>query len=180
MTTGFRKILVWAAIILLFPLTSFAAETSIAYVDVQRLLTESDAAKHIQSQVQKRREKFLGELSKQEQDLNNERKEIEEGAALPKEELAAKRKKFEEDFQEARKSAQKRKKDLDVALNKAVGRLRDEISKVVKSVAAEKGYTLVISQQAVLMGDESANISGEVMAKLNKTVSKIPLEMDSN
>jgi outer membrane protein len=173
-----RNLLLLFVLCLFVPGKLSAAETSIAYVDVQKLLTESSAAKDIQAQMQKYREKFIADLSKQEQSLNDQRKKLEEeGAKLTKEQLTERKKKFESDFEEARKSAQKRKKDIDAALTRALVQLKEKLFKVVESIAKEKGYAFVLSRQMVVIGDPSADITDMAMEKLNQAVSKIPLDI---
>lgn len=163
--------------LLLLPVPAMA-QTSIAVVNVQQLLSESKAAKSIQEQVQQHREKFLEELSKQEQTLRDMEKElVEDSKTMNPEDLAAKRQKFEEQFAETRQLVQKRKTELDIAVAKAMGELRDRLFQVVQNIASDKGYDLVISNQNVVVGTKSIDISEESMEALNEAVSKITLEM---
>jgi Skp family chaperone for outer membrane proteins len=175
-----RVFLLFSAVLFLsFPVAA-AAPVTVGYVDVQKILTETKAAKDIQDQVQKQREQFVEDLAKQEQDLSAEKKKIEEDAAsLSKEELAARKKEFEAHFQDARKIAQKRKEDLEAALAKSLNKLKEELYKVVETLAGEKGYTLVISKQAVVLADPAADMTAETMERLNKNVSKIRLDVSS-
>lgn len=165
---------------LLFSLTSYA-QPSIAIVDLQALLTESNAAKNIQKQVEARRDEFLQELSKLEQELRKGEQELNaEQEKISKEDFAKKRQALEEKFMETRRLAQKRKKALDDGAAKALGKLRDEIIKVVGGIADEKSYGLVLSKQNVIIGDKSIDISTEAMERLNKNISQIALEIDAN
>ena len=173
-------VFVFALFLLVTPSVS-RAQTSIAVVDVQALMTESEAAKNVQKQIETQREQFLSELSKLEQDLRKSEKDLaDQQSTLPKEDFAKKKQEFETKFLEARRLAQKRKKALDDASTKAMGKLREEILKIVGVIAEQKGYSLVLSRQNVVIGDKSMDISEEAMKELNKAISKITLEVDAN
>lgn len=170
-------LLMAAFIICLGGISAQAAETSIAVVDVQKLMTESKAAKDIQQQMQKKKDSFLAELSKEETELRDkEKKLVAEKANLSEEEFAKKAKEFEQKLIETRKAAQGKKRTIDEASAKALAKLRNEIYKVVEVISAEKGYNLVISRQYVVLGEKSIDISDEAMTKLDAAITKIPLE----
>lgn len=153
------------------------AETAIGTIDVQRLLTKSDAALSVQKQIQARRDKFIEEISKEEQILRAKEKELSElRATLPADEFGRRKEEFEKEFMAARQQAQKRKKALDDTGAKAIGRLNDELQKIVKQIAQERGYTLILSRQDIVLSDDSIDISSEAMDRLNKAVSEIALE----
>lgn len=162
--------------LLVLPVASVAAsEVSIAVVDVQSLLTESKAAKSIQKKVQAEREKFLSDLTKEEDSLRALDKELaEQAGSLSAEELAGKRKDFEQKFLEARENAQKGKMELDQALLKTMARLKGKVVEVVREVAGEKGHNIVLTSQNVVFADQAIDITEESMARLNKAV----LDMD--
>lgn len=154
------------------------AELSIAVVDVQALLTQSDAAKDIEKQVNQNKEKFLAGLSQQEKTLREEEKKLsDERASLSKEEFAKKAKAFEEKLIATRRDAQEQKRAFDIASGKALGKLRDKLIEVSEEIAKEKSYSLVISKQNVIVGESSMDITEETMRRLNLAVKTIPLEI---
>ena len=167
-----------AFFVLTFAPQTAMAEQDIAIADIKKLLSESDAAKHIQTQVQKQRETFLQSVSKQEQDLKKTEKElIEKKATLSPEDFAKEKQEFEKKFIETRNEAQKQKVKLDKAAIKAVGELEEEIYKVIQGIADERELSLVLSKQSVVLGANSLDITAEAMKQLNKAISKIKLEL---
>lgn len=152
--------------------------SSIAVVDIQEVLSESKAGKDIQRQVDVQREKFKKELSSKEDSLREEEKKLfanQEDAS--KEDLEKKKKVFEQKFRDASRDIQKRKKNLDAAFGDAMSKLKKEFYSVVESVAEEKGYHLVLSKQGVIIAQNSFNITQDVIARLDKSVSKISLNV---
>jgi len=156
-----------------------AAEgTSIATVDVQQMLTESDASQSIQKQLKERREKYTKDLRKQEESLRKEEKElVEQKEKLSKDDFAKKRKAFEEKLFEVRKMTQERKRSLEKATAEAMKVLRTELFKVVQSIADERNINLVISRQNVVVGEKSLDITEEAMKRLNKELKTVKLDV---
>jgi Skp family chaperone for outer membrane proteins len=174
------KILLAGLLVFTFalPPSARAAEAvSIAIVDVQRLIADSSAGKNIHEQLETRKASFLADLSKQEQTLRDEEKKLsDQKASLSQEEFAKKAKEFEKKLNETRKKAQDSKKSLEGSAVTALGKLRKEILNVVESVAKEKGYTIVLTSQSIVVAKDENDITAVVLEKLNTKISKITLE----
>lgn len=85
------------------------ADVSIAVVDVQRLLTESEAALSIQKQVQAEREKLQNEFAGYEQKLRDSEKQlVETRGDMSPEEFSSKREEFQIELQETGSLVQKK------------------------------------------------------------------------
>lgn len=170
-----------AAVILMIsmPAASMAADpTAVAVVDVQKLLKDSKAGVNIQQQLETHKTKFLAEIAQQEQKLREDEKVLSgQRSSLPPEEFAKKAKEFESELTESRRVAQERKKALEDAASKSIGKLRDEILKIVQQISDEKGYSLVINSQNVVINSKGMDITDEALARLDKTVSEIALEI---
>ena len=159
------------------PLSAFA-EGSIGVVDVRHILTNADAAKHVEVQRQKLREKFLTETTKIEQDLRAEEKALlEQRSKLSQEEYFSKRSAYEAKILEIRKQTQKKRRQLEDASNAAMDVLRDQLYVVVQSIANEREFELVISNQNVIAGEKSLDITEETMKRLNEQLKQIPLKL---
>lgn len=161
------------------PLASLhAAEASIAVVDVQLLLTESKAAKNIQEQVQKERDKLQAEFSGYETKLReSEKLLVENRDEMTPEEFTKKRDQFQASLQETGGIVQKKKRSLENAMAKATGKLRNEILKIVAAIAESNKYDIVLTRQNIVLVAKSYDITDQVMASVNEKVGQIPLEM---
>ena len=169
----FMKAVIAAAILMIcVPAASMAADpTAVAVVDVQKLLKDSKAGVNIQQQLETHKTKFLAEIAQQEQKLRDDEKALSgQRSSLPAEEFAKKAKAFESELTESRRVAQERKKALEDAASKSIGKLRDEILKIVQQISDEKGYSLVINSKGM-------DITDETLARLDKAVSEIALEI---
>lgn len=155
-----------------------AEPTSVAVVDMQKLLTESKAGKNIQEQLEKYKSGFLADISKQEQKLREDEKALaDKRASLPAEEFATKAKAFESELTKTRRKAQERKRAIEESAAKGLGTLRSEILKVVQKISDEEGYALVINAQNVVINNKSMDITGKALVNLDKAISQISLEI---
>ncbi len=172
--------IVLVLLVAMLVINSAYAQTSIAVVDMQKILTESLAARDIQKQMQTHREKFQKEFSKVEQDLRENQKTLsEQQTSLSQEEFAKKRGEFEQKLHETRNTVRNRKQSLDAGFTKAMKDLENEIFKIVESISSEKGYELVLTRSSVFLGSNSLDISDEVMSKLNSSLTKVKLKIEN-
>jgi len=155
-----------------------AAEASIAVVDVQLLLTDSNAAKSIQGQVQKEREKLQAEFSGYETKLReSEKLLVEQRDTMTPEEFTKKRDAFQASLQETGGLVQKKKRTLENAMVKATSKLRNEILKIVAAMAEENKYDIVLTRQNIVLVAKTYDITDQVMKSVNEKVGQITLEM---
>lgn len=175
---GFILTVICTVFLMVAPFQAAHAELSIAVVDVQSLLTESKAAKSIQSQVQKEREKLQAEFTGYENKLReSEKKLVETRASMTPEEFNAKREEFQKQLQETGSVVQKKKRALEEALVKANSKLRNEILKIVAKKAEEKKYDFVLTRQNIVLVAKEFDITAEIMEAVNAGVTNIALEI---
>jgi|GEM_PF-503584 Skp family chaperone for outer membrane proteins len=188
-----RKIIMMAAMLTAFaaPGIGHAADnkakdapaapvSKIAVVDVQGLVADSKAGKSIQSQIQKQRESFQAEFSSLEKELGDLQKKLsDEKADQNSKEFQAKRKEFETKMANANNLVQKRRQSLEKGAADAVLELRKEIVKIVADIADKEKYTIVISRQDVILVEKDMDITGKVLAELDKKLSDVKLKLDS-
>jgi Skp family chaperone for outer membrane proteins len=170
--------LLFALVILVASAPVFAS-TSVAVVDVVRILSTSDAALSIETQREAMRSSFLADISEAEQVLRREEQSLAELIkSTNQEEYAKKRRVYEENLMSTRKKSQEKKRVLEEASNKAMDYLRDQLYVVVQEIATERGYDLVISSKDVIAGEKSLDITGETLKRLNERIKKIPLKVE--
>lgn len=157
-----------------------APVSKIAVVDVQGLVADSKAGKSIQAQIQKQRESFQAEFSSLEKELGELQKKLnDEKADQNSKEFQAKRKEFETKMANANNLVQKRRQSLEKGAADAVLELRKEIVKIVADIADKEKYTIVISRQDVILVEKDMDITGKVLAELDKKLSDVKLKLDS-
>lgn len=151
---------------------------SIAVVDMQQILSESDAAKSILAQLKTHREAMEKEIKSLEDSLKkDEQALVKKREGMKPEEFAKDRKAFETKLLESRSKVQKERASADAAFNKAINELRKNLVDVVSTLATEKKIQLVITKQNVIIGDSALEITAEVMKRLNAKIKTIKVSV---
>ena len=152
---------------------AFGADIAkIGIVDFQRILTESEAGKDIQAQLQKKGRAM-------ETDIRALGSEIEElRQQLDRESMVMSRKKREEkqreldikkyDFQSKQKQYQSQLRELE---NNLLEKLQSEIFSLAEEIGKEEGYLLIIEKSAAIYYPNSIDITDKLIEKYNESYS---------
>ncbi len=152
------------------------AEINIAVVDIEKVLSETKAAKSVQKQIEEKRNEFLGEVKKAEDKLRVEQKAIEnKKSELNKEQFIKKAQEFDKQRADARNKIQKNKADLDKDYAEAMNKLTKVIYVASQEIANEDKIDLVITRQNIIVGDMSLDITKKVIERINKKLPKLSL-----
>ncbi|MDE2029499.1 MAG: OmpH family outer membrane protein [Alphaproteobacteria bacterium] len=150
----------------------------IAIVDVQRILQESLASKSVQKQLDAQRAKFQNEieieengLSKAERSLADARDKLSPQAYAEREQALRQR------FSVVENHVQSRRNALDESYSTAMNTVRAALLQVVGAVAREHGANVVIVKQQALWTDKPLDITGEVLARLDKKLPQVTVHM---
>ncbi len=157
------------------------AETKVGVVNIQKIMSDSKAAKSIQGQLDTHRKSFQEEFSKHERELlDQEKKIIDMRAELSAEEFAKKRQEFEGQILETRKLVQQRQRSLEQAASDALTVIRKEVVQIVADMADKEEYDLVVTRQNVILAKKEMDITDQIMKSLNKSLKKVDLKVETN
>jgi outer membrane protein len=157
-----------AASLLVFVISSHAAELKVGYVQVDKILQEAPQTAESGKKLEK-------EFSPRTQELERMQKQIKDGeAALDKDSLTMSetdRKNKERDLANVKIEFQRKQRELreDVNLrkNEELGSLQDRINKAVTSVAEAEGFDLVV-YSGVAYASKKIDITDKVLKSLGK------------
>ncbi len=153
------------------------AAVNIGVVDTQAVLQTSKAGKHIQSQLDAKRQEYQKQISGKEDSLRAMEKSIlDQKGSLSEEEFAKKRREFEKEVVATQKMVQSNKRSLEAGFARGLAKLRDEIRETISVVAQKRGYALVMSQDAVIIAAQQMDMTQDVITALDKNVSKIDID----
>ncbi|MFP4098214.1 MAG: OmpH family outer membrane protein [Alphaproteobacteria bacterium] len=153
------------------------AQTTIAVVDVEAVLSLSKAAESIKNQVDDKRQAFLEDVKNEEEKLREEQKAIEKQRAdMSKEELLEKAQNFERRRLAARKKLETKKAALDKSYSIAMTKLTEAVTAVCQDIANETEIDLIITRQNIVIGSKSLDITPEVMSMLDQRLPSLDLE----
>ncbi|TNE27376.1 MAG: OmpH family outer membrane protein [Alphaproteobacteria bacterium] len=167
---------------LLFGGTPAAAETkeghlTIGIVDMDLLMQKSSAAKHVRSQIDKKRSAYQGELKALDQKLAATKQDLMKGDTKPTpEDLKKKQSIFYEKVVEAQKKTQTEQRAMDAAVERSLNELRKKTALIIRDVAKERKIDVVLSHQAVIIAASAFDITDEVLVRLDKDMKTLPIK----
>lgn len=155
------------------------AQYSVAVLDVDYLMQESNAAKMLQQKRNKAREELLAQLSVKETALREQGQAIYESRqSAPEEEFIKNSRAYEAELLEMRKLTQEHKRKFEEAAAKSLAALRDFMTGIAEDIAKERGDALVISKRYVIVGEKSLDITQETLTQMNAADIKIPFQVE--
>ena len=147
-----------------------AAQSKVAVIDVQRVVTESDPGKEA---IQKL--KAISDAKVQEgQSLQQEAATLQEQFnkqrfTVSEERLAAMTKELEDKTIAIRRFEDDAKRELDEARRRELGGLEQRILPIIDQIGKERGYTLIFNkfQSGLVYADETVDITDDVITRFN-------------
>lgn len=156
-----------------------AQEKSIAIVDLQYIMRESDAAKSVQKQISKLRDSYKSEISKEEESLKSlEQALLEKRAILSADKFEQERKSFEQEVISVQKDVRAKQIRLDEAFSKAMDKIKGEAVQLIAKEADEMNVDLVLPRQNIIIVDQSLDITEKVVKQLNDKLSQVDVEVE--
>ncbi len=156
-------------------------EAKVAVLDYQRILRDSSAAIDIKAQIERQRQLYQEEITKQEQELRATDQELtRQRTVLAPEAFAQRRREFEARVAEVQRGVQTRKRDLDQAYDYGIKKVQLKLVDIISALSKERGFNLVLSQQQVVFADNALAISDDVLLRLNEILPKIAVPLAQN
>lgn len=181
-----KKILMMTAIAAMMASPALAADDKAAaplpgytfgIVDMTKVVKETDAAKDILKQWEGKRKEYQAQVTKGEESLRTANDAlVKEKDKLSKEALADKGRAFDEKVRKWKIDAAEHNRILEVAMAGAMSQLRRESAGVVASIAKERQYSAVFTQDAVMISRPELDLTPLVIEKMNKDVKNIPID----
>ncbi|MBC2715075.1 MAG: OmpH family outer membrane protein [Desulfobacteraceae bacterium] len=159
------------ALVLFYVLPAFAADVAkIGIIDFQRVLTESEAGKSVQEEIQKKgreMETSLIELGKAIEGLSEQMSR--EAMVMSKEKREEKQREIEikkYDFQSLQKKYQMEFRELEAI---EVEKLKNDIFELAEKIGKKEGYLLIIEKSAAIYYPSTIDITDLLIEKYNET-----------
>ncbi|MEQ8333055.1 OmpH family outer membrane protein [Nisaea sp.] len=147
---------------------------SVAVVDVQLIMRQSDAAKDIREQVESRRKVYEKEFQQREAEMRDAEKALaQQQAILANEVFQARVREHQQNISALQRDGQSMKRQLDQAYGRANGEVRKTMIEIVAEVAGEVGVGLVLFKNQIFLGDRKIDVTDEIMKRLNQRLPKV-------
>jgi outer membrane protein len=148
--------------------TSQLAPAVIAFIDYQKVLSESAAAKDVRRQIQVFRNEYQAELAKSEKTLRAEEQELKrQRPLLSAEVFETKRRAFEDSVARVQRSVQDRNRVLDRSYSEAMNQVSVMVRKIVADMSEGLGFNYVVERTQIMFAKRDFNITKQVLTQLN-------------
>ena len=148
---------------------SFAQERiKIGFIDIQRVVQESQAGKRAKERFQAQVKKAEADIVKERQELDRMKSDLEKKGPLLKEE---ERRNLEAEFQKRSVTLQRTMTDYQQELQAKNNQLMSDILKELEAIVNEVGkadkFTLILERSQILYSDQGIDITSKVIETYN-------------
>ena len=166
----------WLVVATLALSVSFASaqeRMKIGYIDVQRVIAESQSGKRAKERFQVQVKKAEADVQKERQDLERLKSDLDKKGPLLKEE---ERRSMEADLQKRSVILQRTMNDYQQDLRQKESEIMSAILKEVEQIVNEVGkaekFTLIFERSQIIYSDQGIDITSKVIETYNSRVKK--------
>ena len=145
----------------------------IGFIDVQRIISESQAGKKAKDRFQAQVKKAEGDVQKERQDLERLKNDLDKKGPLLKDE---ERRNLEADLQKRSVILQRTlgdyQQDLQRRNNEMMAEILKELEQVVTEVGKADKFTLILERSQILYSDQAIDITNKVIDAYNTRMKK--------
>jgi Skp family chaperone for outer membrane proteins len=147
-------------------------------VDMAQILQEAKAGKDVQSTINQQYAAYSKEVAQQEDELQKGGADLErQRTALAPEVYNARARELQQRYDTLGKSVQAKRQALQQSLNEAMDKVKNGALEVIADIVKERRADLVLQKQAVVFEAEGMDVSAEAIARLDKKLSSVPVNL---
>ena len=145
----------------------------IGYIDIQKVIAESQAGKRARDRFQAQVKKAESDIMKERQDIERLKAELDKKGPLLKDE---ERRNIEVDLQKRsinlQRSMSDHQQELQVRNNEMMSEILKELEKIVNEVGKAEKFTLILERSQILYSDQGIDITSKVIDTYNSRARK--------
>ena len=170
----FKKILL--VLFIFFGINHSLFADNVYYLDFRYILNESDAGKKAQTTLKNKLEKGIQNLKNKEKKIQDEEKKlIQQKKIISEDDYKKKIGELRSKVNSLQKERNKLLETVAKQRNKAKNELLKNLNPIMKAYMSEKKIRIVIDKKQVLLGDDTLDITKDIIALLNKKLKSINL-----
>lgn len=148
---------------------SAASGLRIAVLDMHEVMQKSTQVKDLRDSLQKKFKSREASIISDRDTLQKDAEKLDrDKAVLSKNDLESLKKKVEKEQQDLQKKQMQFQQDVMQAQNEALKTFIDNVKNVVKSVASDEKYEIVLTKDTVAYAEDGIDITAKVLKKLEK------------
>ncbi len=153
--------------------------TSVGVINLNYILSESDAAKDAAKQIEEIAKKIEQEVITDDQNLLDEQnKLVESQAIMAPNAFEEKRKEYEKKVQNYNIQRQEKLLSIDQLVAESRNTVLDALKPILEEISNENGITVLLEKNSVLLNAENMDITEEALKRLNKKLSNFEVDIN--
>ena len=157
--------------------TNCFAEEKFFYLDVNFLLSESEAGKYINNELQIINNKNIEEFKKIENSIKtNEEKLLKQKNILKDEEFNNKANKLREKYKSYQELKNTKNNDLKILRDKSGNQILKIINEILAEYSTKNKISLIMEKKNIVIGKTELDITKNILALLNTKIKKVELK----
>ena len=161
------------------PLYAQYPDTNVGVIDLNYILSESDAAVDAAKQIEDIAKQIEEEINETDQSLIDEQNElIESQQIMAPAAFEEKRKEYENKVQNYNVTRQEKLMSIDRIVSESRNDVLNALKPILEEISNDKGITILLEKNSVLLNAENMDITEEALKILNKTLPSIEVSTD--
>ena len=176
-----KKILIIIISILMFPSTLMAdyPNTSIGVIDLNKILSDADAAINAAEQIEEIAKEIENEIKLSDEEIIKEQNLlIESQSIMAPEAFESKRNEYESKVQKYNNERQSKLVKIDELIAVSRNDILNAMKPILEEISNEKGITIILEKASIMLNAEKMDLTNEVLKKLNKSLPTIKVSRD--
>ena len=153
------------------------AQEKVVYLDVNKLLNESDAGKYINNELKKINDKNVEEFKKIENSIKAEEENLlKQKNILSEEEFNNKLNNLREEYKSYQELTKTKNNDLKILRDNAGKQILKIINEILAEYSTKNKISLIMEKKNIVIGKTELDITKNVLDILNKKIKKVELK----
>ena len=164
--------------IFIFFSNNLSAANTLAVIDLQKVLSNSSAAKYILDSLNAKMAEYQNEIDKSSKDLQAKHNSLSKQSSVLSEDVL--KEKQEEIFKQLKlleSDVAQKKKKLQTAYTKTLSVVEKKMIKIVSDLGEKKAYNVIFTKENLIFHQNIDDISEEVITMLNNQLPKVELSL---
>ena len=168
-------LMVGLIVMLILPLTARSQTVNIAYIDLQRVMVESEKGKEAKQVLTQEAERLKKTLDVKQDELQKMKDAIEkQGTTITPEARAEKEKQYQTKLKDYQRLATDYQNELQQKDQEVTQKMLKELEDVIRGLGEKEKYTLILEKSQVLFASPTIDITPKVITLFNEAAKKKP------
>ena len=164
-------------IFFLFFFTNVFAEDKIVYLDVYRLLNESDVGKYLNTELNKINKSNIEEFKKIENSIKSEEEKIlTQKNILKTDEYDLKVNELRDKYRSYQELKNSKNEEISKIRNNTASKILKIVNEILSKYSTEKEISLIIEKKNIVIGKTQLDVTNEILELLNKKITKVEIK----